>query len=111
MNFKEKIPFEKFEIEQIKLADYLEEKKIFKIDFLKIDTEGYEMKVLLGLEKYLKNVSLILFEHHYDNMIIKNYTFSDINDLLKKINLSQFISIKCLLEKHSSIFIRKLINE
>ena len=42
------------------------------------------MKVLLGLEKYLKNVSLILFEHHYDNMIIKNYTFSDINDLLKK---------------------------
>ena len=44
-------------------------------------------------------------------MIIKDYTFGDINDLLKKINLSQFISIKCHLEKHSNIFIRKLINE
>ena len=24
-----------------------------------------------------------MFEHHYDNMIIKNYTFRDINNYLK----------------------------
>ena len=71
-----------FEVEQIRLCDYMEKKKIFKVDFLKIDTEGYEMKVLLGLGKYLQNVSLIMFEHHYDNMIIKNYKFRDIHKLL-----------------------------
>ena len=27
-----------------------------------------------------------MFEHHYDNMIKKNYTFSDINSLLVKNN-------------------------
>ena len=84
LNLKDNSSTKIFEIEQIKLCDYMEKKKIFKVDFLKIDTEGYEMKVLLGLGKYLKNVSLIMIEHHYDNMIIKNYTFSDIHDLLKK---------------------------
>ena len=69
------------------------------------------MKVLLGLGKYLQNVSLIMFEHHYDNMIIKNYSFGDIHDLLKEIILGEFISIKCHLEKHLNIYIRKLINE
>ena len=49
---------------------------------MKIDTEGFEFNVLLGLEKDIKKVQFILFEHHYDNMIIKNYKFKDIHKLL-----------------------------
>lgn len=52
------------------------------IDLVKIDTEGYEYEVLKGSVKVLKKTKLILFEHHYDNMIIKNYTFEKINDFL-----------------------------
>jgi FkbM family methyltransferase len=52
------------------------------IDLIKIDTEGYEYEVLKGSVKVLKKTKLILFEHHYDNMIIKNYTFEKINDFL-----------------------------
>ena len=37
-----------------------------------IDTEGYELVVLKGLGDMISKVSIILFEHHYDNMIIKN---------------------------------------
>ena len=58
--------------------------KIETIDFLKIDTEGYVYEILLGLKNKLKNVKLLMFEHHYDNMIKKGYTFTDINDLLIK---------------------------
>ena len=47
---------ENIEINQIKLSDYIVEKKISKIDFLKIDTEGYEYNVLLGLDKYLQDI-------------------------------------------------------
>ena len=65
------------------LKDFIEQEKIDKIDFIKIDTEGFEFNILLGLESDIKKVKYILFEHHYDNMIIKNYKFKDINKLLK----------------------------
>ena len=72
----------------------MEKKKILKVDFLKIDTEGYEFNVLLGLGKYLQKVSLIMFEHHYDDMIRKDYSFGDIHDLLKKNNFEQIYKYK-----------------
>ena len=32
-------------------------------------------------------IKIIYFEHHYDDMILKNYTFSDIHDCLKVMDL------------------------
>ena len=61
---------------------------------LKIDTEGYEFEVLKGLGDLISRVSVILFEHHYDNMIIKNYTFSDIHNLLKSNGFQRIFKIK-----------------
>tara|TARA_B100000401_G_C52795902_1_gene715860 strand:+ start:750 stop:1478 length:729 start_codon:yes stop_codon:yes gene_type:complete len=96
------------EIKQIKLSDYLEEKNIFKIDFLKIDTEGYEFKVLLGMGKHLQNVSLIMFEHHYHDMIIKDYSFSDINDLLIRNNFKQIYKYKMPFRKTFEYVYKKI---
>ncbi len=76
--------FEIFEIQITRLSDYLGDNAIKNIDFLKIDTEGYEYEVLLGLNKKILDTKIIMFEHHYDNMINKNYSFSDINKLLVK---------------------------
>ncbi len=73
----------KITVKQINFNKYLEKKDLKKIDLLKIDTEGYELEVLKGLKDLISKVSIILFEHHYDNMIIKNYKFSDINQLLR----------------------------
>ncbi len=56
--------------------------KIDKIDLLKIDTEGYELNVIKGFGINLNIVKVIIFEHHYDLMISKNYTYSDINRYL-----------------------------
>ena len=54
---------------------------------LKIDTEGYEYKILKGLsKKNLEKINFIYIEHHYDQMIIKDYKFSDINSFLKQNN-------------------------
>ena len=91
--------FKEFEIKQIKLENYIEKNNLKNIDFLKIDTEGYEYEVLLGLKKYINNVSLILFEHHYDNMLKKNYKFSDINSFLINNNFKQIYEIKMPLRK------------
>ena len=59
-------------------------KKVEYVDLLKIDTEGYEYQVLKSLNEKIKKIKLIHFEHHYDDMIIKDYKFNEINNLLKK---------------------------
>ena len=72
---------------------------IVKIDFIKIDTEGYEYKVLKNIENYLTNVGMIQFEHHYDLMILKNYNFRDINNLMVKNNFKQVFKSKMKFRK------------
>ncbi len=81
--------YQKLKIKISKLKDYIEKHNIEKIDFMKIDTEGYEFEILLGLENKIKLVDVIMFEHHYDNMIKKGYTFEDINKLLIKNNFNK----------------------
>jgi len=81
--------YQKIKIKISKLKDYIEKNNIKKIDFMKIDTEGYEFEILLGLENKIKIVDIIMFEHHYDNMIKKGYTFEDINKLLIKNNFNK----------------------
>ena len=67
----------------LSLDYFIEKNNIQNIDLLKIDTEGYEFNVLKGMSKYNHLVKLIYFEHHYDDMIIKDYKFGDIHQLLK----------------------------
>ena len=81
-------------INQITLRNYLIKQKIKKIDFLKIDTEGSEFDVLIGAEEFLQKIHFIIFEHHYHDMLKKNYTFSDINNLLTKNNFKQLKKFK-----------------
>ena len=69
-----------------KAANIIKKFKIKKVDLLKIDTEGYEYKVIKGFGADLRKVRVILFEHHYDLMIKKEYKFKDINRYLIKRN-------------------------
>ena len=69
-------------IKIITLDEFIDKKQLNNIDLLKIDTEGYEFNILRGLSKHFHKVRLIYFEHHYDDMILKEYKFKDINNLL-----------------------------
>jgi hypothetical protein len=88
-NFYQKIP-----INIIKLSTYIKKNKITNIDILKIDTEGFELNVVKSLEDCSNIVKNIYFEHHYDDMIKKNYTFSDINNFLKKNSFTKVFKAK-----------------
>ena len=92
--FKNNEIFYPIEIETENLDTYMENNNINFIDFLKIDTEGYENEILLGLKQKLSKVKLVMFEHHYDNMIKKNYTFRDINEILIKNNFKMIFKAK-----------------
>ena len=91
---KLEIFFKTIKIKTNTLDNYLKNKNISVIDLIKLDTEGHEFQILKGLEKNLKNVKTIIFEHHYDNMLKKNYTFNDINQYLKKNYFKKIFKIK-----------------
>ncbi len=93
-NLKNQNLFSEISVQQKNLDEYISQNKIRKLDFLKIDTEGYEFEVLSGVKKNIKNINLILFEHHYHDMIKKNYKFSDVHDLLNKNNFRQIYKAK-----------------
>jgi hypothetical protein len=101
--------FKEIEIEQITLSDYLTKYNIGNIDFLKIDTEGYEFEVLIGAKDILSKVGIVLFEHHYDDMISKNYKFSDIHSFLLTNHFTQLYKSKMPFRKtFEYIYVNKL---
>ncbi len=92
--------FEKtFKINMIKLKSFIRENSITKIDFLKIDTEGYDFNVIKGLEDDISKVKYIYFEHHFHDMFKKEHKFSDINNYLKKNNFEKIFKIKMMFRK------------
>ena len=97
--FKKKLNIKKNYVSQIKLSQFIKKRKLIKIDILKIDTEGYELEVLKGLGEKIKIINFIYFEHHYDNMIKKNYKFSEIHNFLLKNDFKSVFKIKMPLRK------------
>lgn len=82
---REKVFSKKQKIEVQKIDSFCEKKNIKKIDLLKIDTEGHEMSVLLGAEKTIKNIKIILLEVSNHDMYL-NYDNKKIDDFLIKNN-------------------------
>ena len=96
-------------VTQIKLGEFIRNKNITFIDILKIDTEGYEFEVLKGLGLEISRIKFIYFEHHYDNMLKKNYKYSDIHDYLKINGFHKVFKIKMPLRKSFDYIYKKTI--
>ena len=91
--------FSEIDVKQILLSKYMTINDIKKIDFIKIDTEGYEYYVLKGLKNRFQKIKLILFEHHYHSMLVKKYKFGDIHNFLIKNNFKQIYKYKMAFRK------------
>lgn len=68
-------------------ADYLVENSIASIDFLKIDTEGNDFRVIKGFQEKLKDIKIIQFEYGIFNIQSKDllkdfYTYLGNNGFL-----------------------------
>ena len=77
-------------VKVISLDNFCKINEIKKIDFLKIDVEGYEYKVLLGARDIIKNVKYVMLEVQKNDMY-QDYSKENIENFLKKNN---FILIK-----------------
>ena len=68
----------------IRLDDYYKDNNIDKIDLLKIDTQGYEDKVLEGSLNTIKEnkIKAIMTEIIFDDIYDKYFSFSDIEKFI-----------------------------
>tara|TARA_B100001057_G_scaffold367253_1_gene370625 strand:- start:4435 stop:5145 length:711 start_codon:yes stop_codon:yes gene_type:complete len=82
--FKRNIYKKKILIKKIKLKNILDKYKLKTLDLIKIDTEGHEYRVLIGMDEYIDKTKIILLECHYDQSLIKNYDFEKIDSFLNK---------------------------
>ena len=70
-------------------SDYVSEKGIANIDFLKIDTEGHELSVLKGFGDKIKLVSVIQFEYG-GTYIDTGVTLKEVVEYLKSYGFDKF---------------------
>ena len=75
----------KIYIKTINLKSFLAKKRLKRVDLVKIDTEGHELEVLVGLGNRIQIVKAFLIEFH-NNKTYLNYNNEKIEKLLEKNN-------------------------
>jgi FkbM family methyltransferase len=83
----------------IKGSKYITDNNIKSVDFMKIDTEGYELNVLQGFEDFLENVKIIQFE--YGGTFLDNNT--KLLDVIKYLELKGFYKFSYLTDKGTEL--------
>ena len=100
LNIKNRDEFyQRIPVKILTLDHFIDENHIKQIDLLKIDTEGFEYNVIKSIGSRIYDINLIHIEHHFDDMIIKNYTLSDIHAYLKNKGFIKFFKIKMKFRK------------
>ena len=69
------------------------------IDLIKIDTEGNDFNVIKGLGNLITKVRFIYFEHHFHDMLLKEYKFNDVDNFLKSKNFKKVFKTKMFFRK------------
>ena len=83
-----------YSIELNTLKEQMTKNNLEIVDLLKIDTVGFEFEVIKGLKEKIRKVNFIYFEHHFDQMILKNYTLRDVHKYLENKGFEKILKLK-----------------
>ena len=82
------------QVEVIKLSDFITENKLNEIHAIKIDTEGHELKCLMGLFSLTNpTIKYIQLESHNDDMYFQKSGEQTISELLTKNGFPDYYKI------------------
>lgn len=79
------------EVNTVSLTDYVEEKNIYNISFLKIDTEGHDLYVLQGFPFYKMRPKIVLCEFEDRKTKGLGYTYTDMVEFMMNYDYKVFL--------------------
>ena len=82
----------KIMVPSTRIDTYLDKNNLIA-DFVKIDVEGLELKVLNGFKNNMSKTEYIMIEHHKDNLYI-DFNSQKVDDFLKQNNFKLIFSMK-----------------
>lgn len=108
---KRKVEIDRIEVSVITLDEYIYEKGIGKVDFIKIDVEGAEKMVLDGAKRLLRDKNrhprMMMIELYDDNLKHYSTSIGDIVKSLDSVGYKPFIaengSLKYFEESHHNV--------
>jgi len=77
-------------IELMKLDDYVEQRNIKRIDFIKMDTDGYELKILNGGKNSISEFRPIMLIEVTEALKRVGHSVKELIELLKSLNYQAF---------------------
>ncbi|MCF8342946.1 MAG: FkbM family methyltransferase [Chitinophagaceae bacterium] len=78
-----KIISKSYEVEVIKISDFLKSNNINHVNIIKIDTEGHELECLKGLfPSCLNSIGIIQLENHFNDMYLNTNNNEEISKYL-----------------------------
>lgn len=79
-------------VRMVRLDNFVTENKIDKIDLLKIDTEGNDLMVIKGAEKFIKDKKIDIIQFEFGDMnVIARVFFKDFFDTLPDYNFYRLL--------------------
>ena len=91
--------FSPVKVEIKPLSNFLDKRKVKYVEILKIDTEGYDFNVIKSLGSNIKDVKYIYFEHHFHDMLKKNYNLTQLHTFLIKNGFKKAFKTKMFYRK------------
>ena len=88
---KENDGFEKVEVQVISADEWIKEQKIEKVDFIKVDIEGFEYNFFKGASQLLKLRPIIFFEHSSKRVRDLGINESEFNKILSNYTCYQIL--------------------
>jgi FkbM family methyltransferase len=79
--YKHQVTYKQIEIDQISLDEFIEHKKLNRIDLIKIDVESYELEVFKGAKNLLKNFAPVIFCEMFVDESHKNFYEAELKPL------------------------------
>ena len=75
---------EVIDVNIVSIDEYCANKKISKVDIIKIDLQGYDLKALLGSKRIIKTAQVVVVEMLFDEIYVGCGLFSDIYPLMRE---------------------------
>lgn len=99
---------QKYKVKTLSLKDIIDENKIKKIQYLKLDCEGGEYDILLNLsKKYLDKIKTIYLEQHHTPDILNKYAEESITNYLEKNGFNRKLIDKFYFKDEGTFYIFK----